>query len=125
MLRRLRADPGTRDIPVVVVTATPLGDADRRQLGELSAHVLTKDAVSREQVLAAVGRRDARDGGSGVSDDRPDTSLILVVDDNEVGRYAQDPHPARSGLRGHRGGDGRRRAPADRRALTAAGRCST
>jgi signal transduction histidine kinase/CheY-like chemotaxis protein len=54
VLRRLRDDPGTRDIPVVVVTAAPLGDADRRQLGELSAHVLTKDAVSREQVLAAV-----------------------------------------------------------------------
>jgi CheY-like chemotaxis protein len=54
VLRRLREDPGTRDIPVVVVTAAPLGDADRRQLGELSAHVLTKDAVSREQVLAAV-----------------------------------------------------------------------
>jgi CheY-like chemotaxis protein len=54
VLRRLREDPWTRDIPVVVVTAAPLGDVDRRQLGELSAHVLTKDAVSREQVLAAV-----------------------------------------------------------------------
>jgi CheY-like chemotaxis protein len=39
---------------VVVVTATALDDAGRRQLGELSAHVLAKDAVSREGVLAAV-----------------------------------------------------------------------
>jgi CheY-like chemotaxis protein len=54
VLRLLRQDPGTRDIPVVVVTATPLDDAGRRQLGELSAHVLAKDAVSREGVLAAV-----------------------------------------------------------------------
>jgi CheY-like chemotaxis protein len=54
VLRQLREDPGTRDIPVVVVTAVPLDDASRRQLGELSAHVLSKDAVSREQVLAAV-----------------------------------------------------------------------
>ena len=38
----------------MVVTATPLDDAGRRQLNELSAHVLTKDAVSREGVLAAV-----------------------------------------------------------------------
>ncbi len=54
VLRLLRQDPGTRDIPVVVVTATPLDDAGRRLLGELSAHVLAKDAVSREGVLAAV-----------------------------------------------------------------------
>jgi CheY-like chemotaxis protein len=54
VLRRLRADPGTRDIPVVIVTATSLDDAGRSQLAELSAHVLSKDAVSRERVLAAV-----------------------------------------------------------------------
>jgi signal transduction histidine kinase/CheY-like chemotaxis protein len=54
VLRLLREDPGTRDIPVVVVTGTPLDDVGRRQLGELQAHVLTKDAVSRERVLEAV-----------------------------------------------------------------------
>jgi len=54
VLRRLRADPGTRDIPVVVVTAMPLDDAGRHQLRMLSAHVLSKDTVSRERVLAAV-----------------------------------------------------------------------
>jgi CheY-like chemotaxis protein len=54
VLRRLRADPETQDIPVVVVTAATLDDADRRRLGDLSAHVLSKDAVSRDRVLAAV-----------------------------------------------------------------------
>jgi signal transduction histidine kinase/DNA-binding response OmpR family regulator len=54
VLRRLRSDPGTRHIPVVIVTAMPLDDAGRRQLGALSAHVLTKDAVSREGILHAV-----------------------------------------------------------------------
>jgi CheY-like chemotaxis protein len=54
VLRLLREDPDTRDIPVVVVTGAPLDDAGRRRLSELSAHVLTKDAVSRERVLAAV-----------------------------------------------------------------------
>jgi CheY-like chemotaxis protein len=39
---------------IILDTATPLDDAGRRQLGELSAHLLAKDAVSREGVLAAV-----------------------------------------------------------------------
>ena len=64
VLRLLREDPGTRDIPVVVVTATPLDDAGRRQLGELSAHVLAKDAVSREGVLAAVDAAMRRSAGA-------------------------------------------------------------
>ena len=64
VLRLLRDDPGTRDIPVVVVTGTPLDDAGRRQLGELQAHVLTKDMVSRERVLAAV---DAATRASGTA----------------------------------------------------------
>ena len=54
VLRLLREDPGTRDIPVVVVTGMPLDDADRRELDALRAHVLSKDMVSREQVLATV-----------------------------------------------------------------------
>jgi len=54
VLRQLRADPGTRGIPVVVVTAMPLDEAARGQLGQLAAHVLSKDGVSREGVLAAV-----------------------------------------------------------------------
>jgi signal transduction histidine kinase/CheY-like chemotaxis protein len=64
VLRLLREDPGTRDIPVVVVIGTPLDDAGRRQLSELQAHVLTKDMVSRERVLAAV---DAATRASGTA----------------------------------------------------------
>jgi signal transduction histidine kinase/CheY-like chemotaxis protein len=54
VLRLLREDPETRDIPVVVVTAATLDDTGQRQLEALSAHVLNKDAISRERVLAAV-----------------------------------------------------------------------
>jgi CheY-like chemotaxis protein len=54
VLRQLKADPATRDIPVVVVTSMAMNDADRRALGELAADVLSKDSVSRERALAAV-----------------------------------------------------------------------
>jgi putative two-component system response regulator len=54
VLWRLRADPATRDIPVVVVTSRPLDVADRSALRDLGADVLPKDRVSREAALAAV-----------------------------------------------------------------------
>jgi signal transduction histidine kinase/CheY-like chemotaxis protein len=54
VLRALRADPATRDIPVVVVTATALDDAERRRLDALGAGILAKEAISREAALAAV-----------------------------------------------------------------------
>jgi signal transduction histidine kinase/CheY-like chemotaxis protein len=53
VLRRLKADPATRDIPVVIVTAQPLDDGLRRTL-VLAADVISKDAVSRDAALAAV-----------------------------------------------------------------------
>ena len=54
VLRRLKADPDTRHIPVVIVTSLRLEDAERRKLLELASAVLTKDAVSRDETLAAV-----------------------------------------------------------------------
>src|SRR5262249_31928647 len=54
VLRRLKADPATRDIPVIVVTSMAVNDAERRALGDLAADVLSKDTVSRERALAVV-----------------------------------------------------------------------
>jgi len=54
VLRRLKADPITRDIPVVVVTSKVLDESERRPLLELAAAVLPKEAVSREGAAAAL-----------------------------------------------------------------------
>jgi signal transduction histidine kinase/CheY-like chemotaxis protein len=54
VLHTLRADPATRDIPVVIVTSKRVDEAERRRLLELASAVLTKDAMSRERTLAAV-----------------------------------------------------------------------
>ena len=54
VLRRLKDDPATRDIPVVVVTSRALDDAERGELLALASGVLSKDAISRERALAAV-----------------------------------------------------------------------
>jgi signal transduction histidine kinase/CheY-like chemotaxis protein len=54
VLRQLRADPATRDIPVVIVTSKALDDAERRELLGLATGILPKGAVSRERALAAI-----------------------------------------------------------------------
>jgi signal transduction histidine kinase/CheY-like chemotaxis protein len=54
VLRQLKDDPGTREIPVLIVTSSALDDADRRSLLELAAGVLSKQALSREHARAAM-----------------------------------------------------------------------
>ena len=56
-LARLRAVPAWLSIPVVIVTATDLSDADSARLrGELAAHVLRKGGTAQDQLLQDVVR---------------------------------------------------------------------
>jgi signal transduction histidine kinase/CheY-like chemotaxis protein len=48
VLERLRSDPRTSRIPVIVVTSKPLADDERTWLAERTVAVLTKEAASRE-----------------------------------------------------------------------------
>ncbi len=54
VLRRLKADPLTRGIPVVIVTGRELSAGERTMLGGLAAGVLSKHTVSRENALALI-----------------------------------------------------------------------
>jgi len=54
VLRRLKDDPSTREIPVLIVTSSALDAAERSSLLELAAGVLPKDALSRKRALAAL-----------------------------------------------------------------------
>jgi CheY-like chemotaxis protein len=53
LLRRLKADPATGDVPVLMVTAQPLDDEQRRRLTAAEG-VLSKEGLSRVTALAAV-----------------------------------------------------------------------
>jgi CheY-like chemotaxis protein len=53
VLRRLKADPETASIPVVIVTAQPIDDEVRRSL-ETAAGLLPKQGISRESALATI-----------------------------------------------------------------------
>jgi CheY-like chemotaxis protein/two-component sensor histidine kinase len=50
VLEELKADPATRDIPVVVVTSRVLSDGERRQLAPLVAAIVSKAALSRDMM---------------------------------------------------------------------------
>ncbi|HSD11830.1 MAG TPA: ATP-binding protein [Candidatus Binatia bacterium] len=54
VLRELKSDPVTREIPVVVVTSKSLSEEERKTLDSLGTSVVAKDSVSRESALAAV-----------------------------------------------------------------------
>lgn len=53
VLEQLKADPATRDIPVVVYTALVLGANDRQRLGAAAA-ILRKSTSSRVADRAAI-----------------------------------------------------------------------
>ncbi len=54
VLRRLRGDAETRDIPVVIVTSKVTDDAELAELRALSSGLLHKDALSRETALQVI-----------------------------------------------------------------------
>ena len=54
VLRRLKSDPATQNIPVVIVTSRLLGEGEKRQLLGMATTILSKDLVSREAAVAAI-----------------------------------------------------------------------
>jgi signal transduction histidine kinase/CheY-like chemotaxis protein len=55
-LERLRSDPVTRDIPVIINTSSRLDEASTARLAEKTSAILSKDRSNREDALAAVRR---------------------------------------------------------------------
>jgi signal transduction histidine kinase/CheY-like chemotaxis protein len=49
---RLRAEPGTRNIPIIIHTARLLEETDRQRLDEPATFILSKESPSREVALA-------------------------------------------------------------------------
>jgi CheY-like chemotaxis protein len=56
VLAQLRADPATRDIPVVLNTAKSLGAAQRAELERRGVMLLLKDRFDRGDAAAEVRR---------------------------------------------------------------------
>src|SRR6185295_20415809 len=64
VLRRLRADPATARVPVVVVTSKSLEPAERSDLEALGAVVLAKSHLAAPEALELVAEALRRAGAS-------------------------------------------------------------
>lgn len=56
VLSELKADPRTRDIPVIIVTSKDLNDDERAELEKSALKVLSKHAMSREETIRSLGQ---------------------------------------------------------------------
>jgi len=54
VLRALKGDPATSDIPVVIVTSRVLDEAESRELLTMAAGILPKESVSRERAMSTI-----------------------------------------------------------------------
>ena len=54
VLQRLKVNPATRAIPVIISTSKTLDETERRTLNQQTLAVLSKEATSREDAIAAV-----------------------------------------------------------------------
>ena len=63
-LERLKSDPATHDIPVIIITSKTLGYEERRLLDGKVVALLSKETASHEAVIAGVRRALAGAGSS-------------------------------------------------------------
>ena len=54
VLRDLKGDPATTDIPVVIVTSRALDETESRELLTMATSILPKEKVSRESAIASI-----------------------------------------------------------------------
>jgi putative two-component system response regulator len=54
VLRRLKDDPETRDVPVVIVTSSRLNRTESEQLSRLATAIVSKDVLTPAVVADAV-----------------------------------------------------------------------
>jgi CheY-like chemotaxis protein len=69
VLERLKSDPVTRDIPVVIITSNPLKDRDQRSIDGKVIAILSKETASHEAAIASVREATAQ---AGTAKDQPE-----------------------------------------------------
>ncbi len=82
VLELLAADPRTRSVPAIVLTAADLSAEDRSYLRSRARAVAAKGTLTREELVAAIDRAHRPPAPT----PPPGTATILVVDDHDLNR---------------------------------------
>jgi CheY-like chemotaxis protein len=82
VLDRLRGDPATYHIPVLILTAKDLTSADRERLHQAVSQIISKGSMDRDRLLAELHRSLAELEEEVVQEAR--RGRVLVVDDDEI-----------------------------------------
>ena len=80
VVHRLRADPATASVPIVVLTAKEMSSEDRERLAGQIDYLAQKGAFGRRHLVDLVGHLCAAALGGHRMTDSP---LLLIVEDNE------------------------------------------
>ena len=114
VLAALKADPRTRDIPVIIHTSRPMLPEDERSGWPAAAAILPKDPCRASAPWRACATRWRGPGSAAAAGRRPmaetPPDTILIVDDDDASRYAVSRILQQAGFQVLRGGHGRGRA---------------
>jgi CheY-like chemotaxis protein len=75
-LKMLKADPVTREIPVLVITSKKLKDSDRAQLEPDAAAILSKEILSQQEATAEIRAALAKVGVHILENTRPGSVVV-------------------------------------------------
>jgi len=84
VLSRLREDPATYDLPVVVVTAKDLTPHEQHSLAETSERVIGKGVMEKDRLLQELETTLIQLASRNLAREGENKPLVLVVEDNEV-----------------------------------------
>jgi len=82
VLDRIRQEPETRDLPVIILTAKDLNHTELIHLRETVQHIITKKALDRTDLEWKL--QNALENISISDPEKKNSPLFLVVEDNEV-----------------------------------------
>ncbi len=114
--RRIRAEPTTRDVPIVALTSVSRGGGKQEDLG-LNAVIPKpiKHGSLAEAMAAAMAARAPAGAPDGAPDGSQRRARVLIVDDNEANRIVAETVLRRGGYEVHLATNGREAIAAFRR----------